>query len=41
VAGDLYASAVRTAVDLPANEAPALLEEYSAMVNQHIASLLC
>ena len=27
--------------DLPANEAPALLEEYAAMVNQHIASLLC
>jgi hypothetical protein len=41
VAGDLYASAVRTAVDLPADEAPALLEEYAAMVNQHIASLLC
>jgi len=41
VAGDLYASAVRTAVDLPADEAPALLEEYAVMVNQHIASLLC
>lgn len=41
VASDLNCSVMRTAVDMPADEAPALIEEYTTMITQHIASLLC